>query len=98
MSLFQALIGKTSSRARWPPVDNNNDNPLQLNSTIEWYILSDYPEYVLSLFPIHKFLTMKTSSPTHSSLFYICSLWFVVLFLEAEDMTEADPRTSTSEL
>lgn len=39
MSLFQALIGKTSSRARWPPVDNNNDNPLQLNSTFNGIFL-----------------------------------------------------------
>ena len=41
---------------------------------------------------------MTTSSPIHSSQFYIYSLLFVVGFLEAEDMTEAGLRTSTFEL
>ena len=53
---------------------------------------------VLFEFPLHKSLTMMTSSPIHSSQFYIYSLLFVVGSLEAEDKTEAGLRTSTFEL
>ena len=53
---------------------------------------------VLFEFPLHMSLTRKTSSPIHSSQFYIYSLLSVVLSVEAEDMTEAVPRTSLAEL
>ena len=42
-------------------------------------------------------LTMMTTEPTHSSLFYIYSGWFVVLFVEAEDTTEGGHHNSTVE-
>ena len=57
-----------------------------------------YLQYVLLEFLLHMLLTRMTSSSIHSLLFYIYSLLFVVLSLEAEDMTEGDPRISPAEL
>ena len=59
---------------------------------------ASYLRCVLFEFPLHMSLTMTTSSPIHSSQFYIYSLLFVFGSLEAEDMTEAGLRTSTFEL
>ena len=42
-------------------------------------------------------LTTRTITPIHNSLFYICSLLFVVLFLEVEDKFEASLHISTFE-
>ena len=63
-----------------------------------WKKAASYLRCVSFVFPLHMSLTMKTSSPIHSSQFYIYSLLFVVGSLEAEYMTEAGLRTSTFEL
>ena len=74
--------------------------PYNTLTIIQFYCkkAASYLRCVLFEFPLHMSLTMTTSSPIHSSQFYIYSLLFVFGSLEAEDMTEAGLRTSTFEL